>query len=325
MDNIDMAIRRSQATFSEEEQVRMALRRSAEEEAARRSEAVRREEQQQIAEAIRKSREEQDLRDAKERSLRDEAERQREQQQRLAEETARRAEATRRQDEQQQIAEAIRRSREEEDLRQAMTASFEAYYQEYIAARQPKEADEHELNLALRLSLEEAEKQKKDREEEDRAIVLSLQDAFDSEVSPADQLEEAVIKSVGGTRVVKNAGGGDCMFLTLGKYLDQDPLELRRRAVEHICDRWDEYQPFLLDDRMNMYNSVHHFCTTMGSRGTWGDNVILQVLCELYRVNAFVLVRERGEFKEPVHIVVNPDFETVKILFDRESHYQLVI
>lgn len=150
---------------------------------------------------------------------------------------------------------------------------------------------------------------------------------IDPDITELDQLDsmiEGAIKSVGGTKIIKNRGEGDCMFHSLSHHLKISPKQLRDDAVMYISIKWDRFKDFMLkSDTLENYNSKEEFQNIMSKEGTWGDHTILLALCEMYMVNAIIIVTNGNNLSDPIEINVGST-RTIMIKFNSEFHYEAI-
>jgi hypothetical protein len=246
---------------------------------------------------------------------------------------------------------------EEEKLQLALALSQSDQAVPQAAPQAAPQSDpiDRDLDLALGLSASlksyEIEKQiKKDNKlalelftDETQALEttstegkkITLKDVYqttflkdESKIRNAENLNllSGIIRSLGGERIVFNAGGGDCLFHTVGYHLGIDHTELRQLAVRLISDNWERYSAFLQyhnGTELVAYSDVNDFTERMGRQGTWGDHVVLQVLCEYFHINALIIVVEGTELRDQILINVGSP-STFLIKFNREFHYEAV-
>ena len=61
----------------------------------------------------------------------------------------------------------------------------------------------------------------------------------------------------------------------------------------------------------------------MSKEGTWGDHTILLALCEMYMVNAIIIVTNGNNLSDPIEINVGST-RTIMIKFNSEFHYEAI-
>ena len=126
------------------------------------------------------------------------------------------------------------------------------------------------------------------------------------------------------TQVVVNTGKGDCLFLSLGYLLDIDPTILRLSAISFIIENYEHYKNYLLKSDGTAYKNSEEYFNIMSSPTSYGDHVVLEVLCKLYRVNAFIVVLgSQGKLEEPIYIKVEGGRD-VFLKFTKEYHYEAI-
>ena len=62
----------------------------------------------------------------------------------------------------------------------------------------------------------------------------------------------------------------------------------------------------------------------MSRDGSWGDHLTLMALCELYQINAIIIVINGNKISEPININVGSS-KTILIKFNSEFHYEAII
>lgn len=97
------------------------------------------------------------------------------------------------------------------------------------------------------------------------------------------------------SRVYKTSwipGDGNCMFAAFARAINRNlsPRDTRDAAVKTVEDNQDKYQGFLVGQPMLFY------LRNMSQPGTWGDNLMLQALCDTYSAHVYVLKRQGGTF-----------------------------
>ena len=145
-----------------------------------------------------------------------------------------------------------------------------------------------------------------------------------TELDELDSMIEGAIKSVGGSKIIKNEGKGNCMFHSLSHHLKISAKQLREDAVMYITIKWDRFKDFMLkSDTLEHYKSKEEFQNIMLKDGTWGDHTILLALCELYMVNAIIIVTNGNNLSDPIEINVGSS-RTIMIKFNSEFHYEAI-
>ena len=150
---------------------------------------------------------------------------------------------------------------------------------------------------------------------------------IDDDIIQIDELDNMVagaIKSVGGTKIIKNEGEGNCMFHSLSYHLKIPPKQLRDDAVMYISIKWDRFKNFMLkSDTLEHYESKEEFQKIMLKDGSWGDHTILLALCEMYMVNVILIVTNGDKLSDPIEINVGSS-RTILIKFNSEFHYEAI-
>ncbi len=143
-----------------------------------------------------------------------------------------------------------------------------------------------------------------------------------------DTLESA-IKSVGGKKIISNSGRGDCMFMAVSDSLRVNynitiPYsELRQRSVDYIVSYWDRFSSFAQTRENESFKTAQDFYDYMSHPGTWGDHLTLRALCEIYNMNALLVVQNNNVISQPIIIDVESD-KTILLKFTMECHYEAI-
>ena len=145
-----------------------------------------------------------------------------------------------------------------------------------------------------------------------------------TDIDELDVLIEGAIKSVGGSNIIKNEGQGNCMFYSLSHHLNISAEQLRQDAVMYISIKWDNFKDFMLNpNTLVPYKNKEEFQNIMLKDGTWGDHTILLALCEMYMVNAIIIVTNKNKLSDPIEINVGSQ-RTILIKFNSEFHYEAI-
>jgi len=187
-----------------------------------------------------------------------------------------------------------------------------------LKKRKIEEPLENDLDLAIALSLSEIEN-------------VNLQNNIDFNDENKTSLDDiyyllkASIISLGGSKILSNEGGGDCLFHTFSIHLDIDHTQLRDDATEYISINWNRFKDFALkSDTLEPYQTKEEYTKHMSQEGVWGDHLSLLALCELYQTNATIIVVNGVELSEPIKINVGST-NTVLIKFNSEFHYEAIL
>ncbi len=197
-----------------------------------------------------------------------------------------------------------------------------------------KEDDNSEINykndidLAIALSL--SEQLQLSKNETDKLMNSDIcEKIFDEEelttIDEFDNLVKASIMSFGGKTILPNKGGGNCLFHTFSTHLNIDHKELRNDATQYIRLNWNKFKNFALKpDTLEPYKSKDDYLNYMSQEGKWGDHLSLLALCELYQINAILIVTKGKELSDPIKINVGST-RTVLIKFTSEFHYEAIV
>ena len=186
-----------------------------------------------------------------------------------------------------------------------------------------KKPQDYELKEAIKRSLQDIT---------DDPINVALKESVnnqkDNNITDLDEfnsLVQAAIISFGGEKILPNSGNGDCLFHSLSEHLNIDQSQLREDAVNYISTKWDRFSNFALNpDTLEPFNSKDDYIQYMGKEGHWGDHLSILALCELYQVNATLIVTEGNKLSEPININVGAD-KTILIKFTSEFHYEAIV
>lgn len=185
-----------------------------------------------------------------------------------------------------------------------------------------------DLDLAIGLSLSE---QFQLTEKESEQLVNSdiCEKSFKNEeittVSELDDLVKASIISFGGNKVLPNQGGGNCLFHTLSTHLNISHQQLRQDSIDYLTINWNKFKDFALrSDTLEPFDSMDDYKKYMSKEDSWGDHLSLLSLCELYQINAIIIVTNGNRLSEPIKINVGST-RTVLIKFTSEFHYEAIV
>lgn len=193
--------------------------------------------------------------------------------------------------------------------------------------RKIEENLDYDIDLAISISLsEEFNISHNDSKKFVNKEILNK--SFEEEltsINDFDCLLKASIESLGGNKVIPNQGGGDCLFHTLSKHLDIDHMQLRNYATQYISINWNKFKDFALhSETLQPFESSEEYVTYMSKSGSWGDHLSLIALCELYQINAIIIVVNKQKISEPITINVGST-KTVLIKFNSEFHYEAIV
>lgn len=188
--------------------------------------------------------------------------------------------------------------------------------------------DDINIDKALALSLaENFNLNKKECVQLIKETVLTkpVNNSIKTEIKNLDQQINNQIKFFGGRKIISNEGGGNCLFHSLSSHLKVDYQQLREDSVNYITCSWDRFKDFALNpETLLHFNSKEEYQNYMIKDGSWGDHLSLLALCELYQVNAILIISEGNKLSEPVKINVGSEIN-VLIRFNSEFHYEAII
>eukprot|EP00741_Cyanophora_paradoxa_P020258 tig00021238_g19552.t1 len=118
-----------------------------------------------------------------------------------------------------------------------------------------------------------------------------------------------------GFRIVDVVGDGNCLFRSIADQLcgsQHRHAEYRKRIMDYIAARPDEYAPFMEDDK-----SFEQYVGEMQEDGEWGGQLEIVAACNAYRVNVVI-----HQVDSPAWEIVN--FErapTMHLAYFSHEHY----
>lgn len=146
-----------------------------------------------------------------------------------------------------------------------------------------------------------------------------------TEIKDLDQQIKKQISSLGGNKILENEGGGNCLFLSMSTHLNIPYDQLREDSVNYIISNWNRFKDFALNPNSLLpFNNSNEYKNYMGKDGSWGDHLSLLSLCELYQVNAVLVITDGKKLQEPIKINVGSEIN-VLIKFSSEIHYEAII
>jgi len=185
-----------------------------------------------------------------------------------------------------------------------------------------------DIDLALAISLSETFNIKKN--ESKNLVKNNLLDKIidDEEKTTIDNFDKDVreqIQKLGGNKILENEGGGNCLFHSLSEHLKIDHKQLRDDSVSFIISSWERFKNFALNpSTLNPFKSSDEYKEYMSRDGSWGDHLSLLALCELYQVNAILVITEGKKLSEPLLINVGSNVN-ILIRFNSEFHYEAIV
>jgi len=146
-----------------------------------------------------------------------------------------------------------------------------------------------------------------------------------TKIQDLDQQIKKQIKSLGGNKILENEGGGNCLFHTMSAHLNIPYDQLREDSVNYIISYWDRFKNFALNPNTLLpFDNSNEYVNYMSKNGHWGDHLSLLSLCELYQVNAVLVITDGKKLQEPIKINVGSEIN-VLIKFTSEIHYEAII
>lgn len=192
----------------------------------------------------------------------------------------------------------------------------------------PKNKYEEDLQLALALSLShklEIPKNKTMKLLETNICENVIVNEEITKLQDFDQKIKDQIEKFGGSQVIKNEGGGNCLFYSLSIHLDINHKQLREDSINYIYMSWNRFKEFALNsDTLEPFESKDDYKEYMSQDGRWGDHLSLLALCELYQVNAILIITNGKKLSDPVKINVGSEVN-ILIKFHSEFHYEAIV
>tara|TARA_B100000161_G_scaffold258697_1_gene223894 strand:- start:680 stop:1315 length:636 start_codon:yes stop_codon:yes gene_type:complete len=146
-----------------------------------------------------------------------------------------------------------------------------------------------------------------------------------TQIHDLDHQIKKQISSLGGNQVLQNEGGGNCLFLSLSTHLNIPYNQLREDSVNYITSCWERFKDFALNPNTLLpFSNANEYKKYMSKDGSWGDHLSLLSLCELYQVNAVLVITDGKNLQEPIKINVGSKIN-ILIKFSSEIHYEAII
>jgi len=146
-----------------------------------------------------------------------------------------------------------------------------------------------------------------------------------TQIHDLDHQIKKQISSLGGNQVLQNEGGGNCLFLSMSTHLNIPYNQLREDSVNYIISSWNRFKDFALNpDTLLPFSDANEYKKYMSKDGSWGDHLSLLFLCELYQVNAVLVITDGKKLQEPIKINVGSKIN-ILIKFSSEIHYEAII
>lgn len=146
-----------------------------------------------------------------------------------------------------------------------------------------------------------------------------------TDIDDLDTMVKASIESLGGSLILPNEGNGNCLYHTFATHLNIDYKILKQDAILYIYSNWDRFNEFALDpNTLEPFNSKDEYKNYMSAEGVWGDHLVILALCELYQINAILVVTEGSKLSDPIKINVG-SHKTVLVRFNSEFHYEAIV
>lgn len=146
-----------------------------------------------------------------------------------------------------------------------------------------------------------------------------------TQIDDLDKLIKKQISSLGGNQILQNEGGGNCLFLSLSTHLNIPYNQLREDSVNYITSCWNKFKDFALNPSTLLpFSDANEYKDYMSKDGSWGDHLSLLSLCELYQVNAVLVITDGKKLQEPIKINVGSKVN-ILIKFSSEIHYEAII
>jgi exonuclease III len=119
-----------------------------------------------------------------------------------------------------------------------------------------------------------------------------------------------------GLQRVTVPGDGNCMFHALACHCSFTHLELRSAVVSFLKEHIQEYSNFFADNE-----DIQTYMSTLALPGSWGDNLVLQIVAELLQCRIHVAQSHGVQVILPSHNLAEP----IWAAYNGASHYDSVI
>ena len=189
---------------------------------------------------------------------------------------------------------------------------------------------ESELDLAISLALTEnfdINKKESLKLVKNNVLTKNSENNLDknTEITELHNKVKLQIEKFGGKKIISNEGGGNCLFHTLSAHLNVSHEQLREDSVNYITCSWERFKEFSLNpSTLQQFESKDDYLNYMIKDGSWGDHLSLLALCELYQINAIIIITEGTKVSDPIKINVDSEVN-VLIRFNSEFHYEAII
>jgi len=118
-------------------------------------------------------------------------------------------------------------------------------------------------------------------------------DEYHTTIKEFSYLVTEIITLLGATKMLLNTYEDDCLFHSFSTYLNIDQKQLREDSVNYILMKWNQFKDFAIHlDSLKLYNSSDDYKSSMLTDNSSGDYLTLFALCELYQLNAIIIVTE---------------------------------
>jgi hypothetical protein len=125
----------------------------------------------------------------------------------------------------------------------------------------------------------------------------------------------------------KEDGDCSCMFHTFkrilkySKNINKETDQLRKEAVEYNCNRWEDYKSFFPD-----FKSSDEYKNFMMKKEEFGTHLELNALCEIYKINIYILDLNNDPEHPKLAIVPDkPEFKHKGYCYYHGTHYDSLV
>jgi hypothetical protein len=112
-----------------------------------------------------------------------------------------------------------------------------------------------------------------------------------------------VIKSIGVKNIISNMNADKCLFRNFSTYLNIDQKQLKEDSVNYILMKWGQFKDFAIRlDTLELYKSSDDYKSSMLKDDSLCDYLSVFALCELYQINAIIIITEGIQISNSIKI-----------------------
>jgi len=128
-------------------------------------------------------------------------------------------------------------------------------------------------------------------------------DEYITTIEEFSYLVTEIITLFGTTNIVSNIDEDKYLFRSFSTYLNIDQKQLREDSVNYILMKWIQFKDFAIHlDSLEPYKSSDEYKSSMLADDSPGDYLTVFALCELYQINAIVIITEGIQLSNPIKI-----------------------